>query len=94
MTKEEIFDKTLATVLENERKGKVTYMTGMGLMTSTLESFCRQNTDGVLYDLNRDRATTITIGRNGGGRWINDYAVAMVIEYLMKEIERLKNEKL
>ena len=93
MTKEERFDKTLATVLENERKGKVTYMTGMGLMTSTLESFCRQNADGVLYDLNRDRATTITLGRNGGGRWINDYAVAMVIEYLMKEIERLKNEK-
>lgn len=93
MTKEEIFDKTLATVLENERKGKVTYMTGMGLMTSTLESFCRQDADGVLYDLNRDRATTITLGRNGGGRWINDYAVAMVIEYLMKEIERLKNEK-
>jgi hypothetical protein len=94
MTKEEIFDKTLATVLENERKGKVTYMTGMGLMTSTLESFCRQDADGVLYDLNRDRATTITLGRNGGGRWINDYAVAMVIEYLMKEIERLKNEKM
>ena len=93
MTKEEIFDKTLATVLENERKGKVTYMTGMGLMTSTLESFCRQDADGVLYDLNRDRATTITHGRNGGGRWINDYAVATVIEYLMKEVERLKNEK-
>lgn len=93
MTKEEIFDKTLATVLENERKGQVTYMTGMGLMTSTLERFCRQDADGVLYDLNRDRATTITLGRDGRGRWINDYAVAMVIEYLMKEIERLKNEK-
>ena len=93
MTKEEIFDKTLATVLENERTGKVTYMTGMGLMTSTLESFCRQDAEGVLYDLNRDRATTITLGRNGGGRWINDYAVAVVIEYLLNELKKAKNDK-
>lgn len=93
MTKEEIFDKTLATVLENERNGKVTYMTGMGLMTSTLEGFCRQNADGVLYDLNRDRTTTITLGRNGGGRWINDYAVAVVIEYLLDELKKAKNDK-
>lgn len=93
MTKEEIFDKNLATVLENERKGKVTYMTGMGLMTSTLESFCRQNADGVLYDLNRDRATTITLGRNGMERWINDYAVAVVIEYLLNELKKAKRNE-
>lgn len=93
MTKEERFDKELKIVLENAENGKVTYETGFGLQSTLLENFCRQGTSGMLYDLNRNKATTITLGKNGLTRWINDYAVAMVIEYLMKEIERLKNEK-
>ena len=46
--------------------------------------------DSLLYDLNRDKSTTIALGRDGMERWINDYAVAVVIEYLLNELKKAK----
>ena len=93
MSKEE-FDWALGVIKDNEKHGIVTIQTMEGLLSCPLSKLIEQPAEGLLYDLNRDKSTTITLGRNGMERWINDYAVAMVIEYLMKEIERLKNENL
>ena len=41
-----------------------------------------KDADNILYDLNRDEATTLTLGNEGLVRWVNDYAVAKVIRYL------------
>lgn len=90
MTSRENFEKTLAIVKENESKGIVTIMTEFGLMSCNIERICKQCADGLLYDLNRDEATTLTLGQNGNERWVNDYAVAMVIRYLMNELEKSK----
>lgn len=92
MSKEE-FDWALGVIKDNEKHGIVTIQTMEGLLSCPLSKLIEQPAEGLLYDLNRDKSTTITLGENGMERWINDYAVAMVIEYLMKEIERLKNEK-
>jgi hypothetical protein len=92
MSKEE-FDWALGVIKDNEKHGMVTIQTMEGLLSCSLSKLIEQPAEGLLYDLNRDKSTTITLGENGMERWINDYAVAMVIEYLMKEIERLKNEK-
>lgn len=86
----ENFEKTLAIVKENESKGIVTIMTECGLMSCNIERICNQSADGLLYDLNRDKATTIALGGNGMERWINDYAVAVVIEYLLNELKKAK----
>lgn len=93
MSKEE-FDWALGVIKDNEKHGIVTIQSMEGLLSCPLSKLIEQPAEGLLYDLNRDKLTTITLGKNGMERWINDYAVAMVIEYLMKEIERLKNEKL
>lgn len=51
-------------------------------MKCPLDKFCQQEADSILYDLNRDEATTLTLGHDGLVRWVNDYAVAKVIRYL------------
>lgn len=90
----ETFEQTLDVIRGQEKYGNITVKTIEGLAVIPLDDIANWEADSLLYDLNRDKATTITLGRNGMERWINDYAVAVVIEYLMKEIERLKNEKL
>ena len=43
-----------------------------------------QPVDGLLYDLNRDEATIMTF--IDSEKWINDYACALVIRYLMNKL--------
>lgn len=76
------FKKTLDTIRDAESEGRVVIMTVVGLMDVPIEQFCSQDADGILYDLNRDEVTTLTLGSDGMNRWINDYAVAKVIRYL------------
>lgn len=76
------FKETLRLIQDAEKDGKIVIMTEMGLMGASLEKFCQQDADGILYDLNRDEATTLTLGNEGLVRWVNDYAVAKVIRYL------------
>lgn len=92
MTSKDNFEKTLAIIKENESKGMVTFMTECGMMTTPIESLCRQSADGLLYDLNRDEATTLHLGKVGMGRWVNDYAVAQVIRFLLNKKSKEKNK--
>ena len=66
-------------------------LTAEGIFEESLERLCSQSADGILYDLNRDEATTETLMRSKmkGGlpklRLVNDLAVAKVIRYLKRE---------
>jgi len=88
-------DKVLDEIRKQEGEGKVVFLTVEGFMGGELESFIQQPAEGILYDLNRDKITTITLAEAGeiGKRWVNDYAVAVVIEYMHNEIQRL-NERI
>ena len=90
MTTKKNFDKTLAIVLDNEKQGFLTVMTEFGLMQCNMERFVRQSAEGLLYDLNRDEATTLALGKEGLERWVNDYAAAKVIRYLLDELKKGK----
>lgn len=82
------FEEIYKIVKENEDKGRVTVMGIDGLMSVPVEVLVKQSTEGLLYDLNRDKATTLTLGEEGNVRWVNDYAMAVVVEYLMKQINK------
>ena len=89
----ETFEQTLDVIREQEKCGKITVKTIEGLAVIPLNDIVNCEADSLLYDLNRDKATTITLGRDGMERWINDYAVAVVIEYLLNELKKAKNDK-
>lgn len=92
MSNEE-FEWALGVIKDNEKHGIVTIQSIEGLLSCPLNKLIEQSAEGLLYDLNRDKLTTITLGKNGMERWVNDYAVAVVIEYLLNEVKRLKDDK-
>ena len=86
-------EETLKYIQEKEREGKITFATIEGLMSCPLTDFIKQPAMGVLYDLNRDKLTTITLATEDNLRWINDYAVAVLIEYLIKLVNDITDER-
>ncbi|MEZ3418323.1 MAG: hypothetical protein K1V99_02995 [Bacteroidales bacterium] len=67
---------------EQIKHNRVVFQTIEGLQSADIEEFCKQDVDFLLYDLNRDEATTSTLNNE---RAINDIAVAKVIRYLHKK---------
>ena len=86
----ETFEQTLDVIRGQEKHGNITIETIEGLAVIPLDDIVNWEADSLLYDLNRDKATTIALGRDGMERWINDYAVAVVIEYLLNELKKAK----
>jgi phenolic acid decarboxylase len=86
--------ETLKLIQDEEKKGNVVFQTFDGAMSCSIADIINQSADGILYDLNRDKVTTITLADTSevmGMRWINDYAVAVTITALKEEIYRLNS---
>lgn len=90
MENKETFEQTLDVIRGQEKNGNITIETIEGLAVIPLDDIVNWEADSLLYDLNRDKATTIALGRDGMERWINDYAVAVVIEYLLNRLKKAK----
>ena len=84
-------EETKEFILKKRKEGKVCVMTIEGLGVIDVEEFIKQPADGILYDLNRDTLTTLTVMPEK--RWINDIAVAMTITALKKRIAELEDGK-
>ena len=84
MTKETITD----LLLRKAKEGKVVFQTGEGLQEANLDEFIKQPTEGLLYDLNRDRVTCLSLLGKGAEGWINNFAVALVIEKLKEHYDQ------
>ena len=93
MTNEQ-FEKHLKLLEDVVKKGGIFFMTCDGIRSMKMEDFISQPADGILYDLNRDEATTITLakGRHSDVRWVNDLAVAYVIKALKCELDKYKEK--
>lgn len=78
-------------ILKKEKEGKIVFMTHEGPMETDLEKFIKQPTEGLLYDLNRDRATVLSFIEDP--KWINDFAVGLVITKLKECYDKKSGEK-
>ena len=67
-------------ILEKEKEGKIVVNTAFGLGEISLDEIVKQHTEGLLYDLNRDRGTILTFIEDE--KWVNDFACMKVIEKL------------
>lgn len=84
-------------VLQKKKEGKIVLRTFDGFGEANLEDFLTQPAEGILYDLNRDGATTLTFLDDP--KWTNDFAVGLVITELkmyydayMKLVDTLKKK--
>lgn len=76
-------------ILQEYDKGNIVFMTTEGPVVAPLQEFIKQPTDGLLYDLNRDKVTVLTMIREHE-KWVNDYAAACVITELKRQLEEQK----
>ena len=81
-TGQEIFDE----IREQEKQGNVVFETIDGFQGAKLDDFINQPTEGLLYDLNRDKPTCATWIKEDKESWINNYAVALVISRLKERL--------
>ena len=84
MTNEEARKHLIELIREKEKEGKICVRTIEGLEAIDLNEVIKQPTEGLLYDLNRDKATILTLMDD---KWINDYACALVIERLKEHYD-------
>jgi len=77
-------------VLDKRKEGKIVFMTFEGLVSVELDEFIKQPVDGLLYDLNRLEEVSLTFIDDP--KWINDFAVALVIRELKSKITRLETK--
>jgi len=77
---EEKYIKFRDYILEKEKEGKIVINTIEGFAEMHLDEIINQHTEGLLYDLNRDRATILTLIEDE--KWVNDFACMKVIEKL------------
>lgn len=80
MTKEKLKNK----ILKEYEKGNIVYATSEGLAVVPLEEFIKQPASGILYDLNRLPEVVLTFIDDP--KWVNDYAVAVIITKLREKI--------
>jgi len=76
-------------VLKKEKEGMIVFITFDGPKEVDLEKFIKQPTEGILYDLNRDRATVLTFIEDP--KWVNDYAAGLVISKLKEKLKEHEN---
>ena len=78
-------------ILSEYDKGNIVISTIEGLHVANLKEMIKQPVEGLLYDINRDELTILTLVENNP-KWINDYASTQIIRELKSEVERLKKQ--
>jgi hypothetical protein len=88
-------EKVIELIRSQEKQGNVVFNTIEGLQGMNIEEIIKQPTEGLLYDLNRDKATIMTLMKDDElyGKWINDYAVCLVITKLKEYYDKTLTDK-
>jgi hypothetical protein len=82
MSRKEAIAELVEMIRQQGREGNVVVKTLEGLGVIKVSDIIKQPTDGLLYDLNRLPEVVVTFAEDP--KWINDYAVYMVIKELKK----------
>ena len=77
-------------VLSEAKKGNVVVATPVGFKKCSVKDIINQSTLGLLYDLNRSPEVVLTWIDDP--KWVNDYAVQMVITELKNKVDTLQKQ--
>ena len=70
-------------ILAERDKGNLVYAHIEGYSVVSVEDFVKQPVDGMLYDLNRGEEVSLSFITDQ--KWVNDFAVALVIRKLVEQ---------
>ena len=75
-------------ILAERDKGNLVYAHIEGYSVVSVEDFVKQPVEGMLYDLNRGEEVSLSFITEK--KWINDFAVALVIRKLVEQRDALR----
>jgi len=79
-------------VLAERKKGNVVFLALDEILSMPVKDIVKQPVEGLLWDLNRDEVTALTfMDREGMNHWVNNFAVALVIKELKKQLDDVVN---
>lgn len=92
--KENRFDDILDFIRKKNDKGHIVVKTLEGLISIPKDIFISQKVDGILYDLNRDEVTTLSLAKSrfNNERWINDLAATKTIRALKEKLDKYEEK--
>lgn len=76
-------------ILEEWKKGNVCFRTTDGIMMQPIGWFIQQPIEGMLYDMNRDEATILTLLDE---KWVNDLCLTKLLKYYHERCEELEKK--
>ena len=85
-----MFDELESKILESYKQGNICFATVDGVRTCKMEDFVTQPLEGMLYDINRDKATILH--HLGDPKWINDLALTHLLQYYYDRCNKMEEE--
>ena len=83
-------EKLRAYILSEREKGRIVFHGLPGqMMGAELNKFVEQPAEGMLYDLNRLEEIALTFLNDP--KWVNDFAVALVIRKLVEQRDKARH---
>ena len=82
-------EKKWSEIVKEERdKGNVVYLCIDEVLSAPVKEIIKQPAEGLLWDLNRDEVTALTLmDKEGMIHWVNNFAVARVIKELKRQLD-------
>lgn len=75
-------------VREERSKGNVVFLCIDEVMCAPVKEIIKQPAEGLLWDLNRDEVTALSfMDQDGMIHWVNNFAVALVIKELKRQLD-------
>ena len=78
-------------LLEDWNNGNLVYVDIEGLKSVKFEDFIKQPLEGMLYDINRNAATILTLIDDP--KWVNDFALTKLLEYYYNKCKEYEEGK-
>lgn len=78
-------------VLEDWNNGNLVFVDMEGLKSVKFEDFIKQPLNGMLYDINRNAATILTLINDP--KWVNDFALTKLLEYYYNKCKEYEEKK-
>ena len=77
-------------ILSEYNKGNIAFMDFEGLKSCNIDSFLSKPLEGILYDINRDEVTILTLINDK--KWVNDFALTKLLRHLHSKLEKYEKE--
>lgn len=81
-------------IIENEKNNVLSIMTSNGLEEIKISNLNDLDLDNILVKLNRTKESILDLSEGKSLRWINDYAIVVLLNIIYNEYKKINNTEI